>query len=78
MEKTKHLLTRKEKETLGFSCKLMTYLQAIRFLTDYLQGDLYYPVTYTDQNLQRTRVQVKLLKDITKQADRISRFILEN
>lgn len=75
MEKAKHLFTLKEKKTLAQGCILMTYLQAIRFLTDYLDGDHYYPVTYPEQNLQRAKVQVKLLQDIEKHFDKMNEFI---
>lgn len=51
MEKAKHLFTLKEKKTLAQGCMLMTYLQAVRFLTDYLDGDHYYPITYPEHNL---------------------------
>lgn len=77
MEKAKHLFTLKEKRTLARGCTLMTYLQAVRFLTDYLDGDHYYPVTYPEHNLQRTKVQVRLLQDMEKQFDKMNQFILE-
>ena len=77
MEKAKHLFTLKEKRTLARGCTLMTYLQAVRFLTDYLDGDHYYPVTYPEHNLQRAKVQVRLLQDMEKQFDKMNQFILE-
>ncbi|WP_065219293.1 MULTISPECIES: phosphotransferase enzyme family protein [Butyricimonas] len=77
MEKAKHLFTLKEKRTLARGCTLMTYLQAVRFLTDYLDGDHYYPVTYPEHNLQRAKVQVHLLQDMEKQFDKMNQFILE-
>ena len=76
MEKAKHLLTLKEKKTLAQGCTLMTYLQAVRFLTDYLDGDHYYPITYPEHNLQRAKVQVKLLQDMERQFDKMNQFIL--
>lgn len=39
--------------------------QAIRFLTDYLQGDVYYSISYQEQNLDRSRNQLKLLSSLT-------------
>lgn len=77
MEKAKHLFTLKEKRTLARGCTLMTYLQAVRFLTDYLDGDHYYPITYPEHNLQRAKVQVRLLQDMEKQFDKMNQFILE-
>lgn len=43
--------------------QLIIFEQAIRFLTDYLQGNLYYPVTYETQNLDRAKNQMTLLQD---------------
>lgn len=77
MEKAKHLFTLKEKKTLARGCTLMTYLQAVRFLTDYLDGDHYYPITYPEHNLQRAKVQVRLLQDMEKQFDKMNQFILK-
>ena len=51
-------------------------LQAVRFLTDYLDGDHYYPITYPEHNLQRAKVQVRLLQDMERQFDKMNQFIL--
>jgi hypothetical protein len=40
---------------------LITYEQALRFLTDYLRGDVYYRTTRPGQNLDRARAQLALL-----------------
>ena len=77
MEKAKHLFTLREKKTLAQGCILMTYLQAVRFLTDYLDGDHYYPITYPEHNLQRTKVQVRLLQDMERQFEKMNQFIQE-
>ena len=77
IEKAKHLFTLKEKKTLAQGCTLMTYLQAVRFLTDYLDGDHYYPITYPEHNLQRAKVQVRLLQDMERQFDKMNQFILD-
>ena len=77
MEKAKHLFTLREKKTLAQGCILMTYLQAVRFLTDYLDGDHYYPITYPEHNLQRTKVQVRLLQDMKRHFEKMNQFIQE-
>ncbi|MGN1479145.1 MAG: phosphotransferase enzyme family protein [Acutalibacteraceae bacterium] len=59
-------LTAKEIELLPFSVKLMTLEVAIRFLTDYINGDTYFKTSYSDHNLVRTRAQIALVKDIEK------------
>lgn len=44
----------------------VTYEQAVRFLTDYLNGDTYYKTKYKEHNLDRTVNQLALLMDIEK------------
>jgi Ser/Thr protein kinase RdoA (MazF antagonist) len=58
------ILTTTEKELLLFSGKYIIYMQALRFLTDYLNGNVYYPISYPTQNLDRAKNQFKLLKEI--------------
>lgn len=53
-----------EKDLILFSGKYLIYMQAIRFLTDYLNGNIYYPTSYPEQNLDRTRNQFKLLDEL--------------
>lgn len=57
-------LTDKEVELLPFSVILLTQEVAMRFLTDYLEGDVYFKINYDNHNLIRTRAQIKLIKDI--------------
>ena len=57
-------LTKKEKDLLAVSSKIMSLELAMRFLEDYLNGDEYFRTNYSDHNLVRTRVQLKLIKDI--------------
>ena len=42
----------------------MTLECGMRFLTDYLEGDVYFKTHYKGQNLDRTRTQFKLVKDM--------------
>ena len=44
----------------------ITYEQALRFLEDYLKGDVYFKVSDEEQNLRRARVQMLLLQDMEK------------
>jgi Ser/Thr protein kinase RdoA (MazF antagonist) len=55
------ILTGKEKGYFIFSGKLMIYMQAIRFLTDYLNNDIYYQPKYNGHNLVRAKNQLSLL-----------------
>jgi len=65
-------LTDKEKELLPFSVKLMTYECGIRFLADYLNGDVYFKIHRPDHNLDRCRTQFKLVKDLEEKLDKMS------
>ena len=58
------ILSKVEKELILFSAKYLIYMQAIRFLTDYLNGNIYYPIAYAEQNLDRTKNQFKLLNEL--------------
>ena len=60
-------LTKKEIEYLPFSAKLMTLECGMRFLTDYLEGDVYFRVAYPDHNLVRCRTQFALVAQMEKQ-----------
>lgn len=55
-------LSQEEKAHFFYSSLFMTYMQAIRFLTDYLNGDRYYAPAYPGHNLVRARNQYVLLQ----------------
>jgi thiamine kinase-like enzyme len=57
-------LTVDEKENIHKSGLLMTYMQTLRFVTDFLQGDTYYRTTYPEQNLNRALNQLVLLEKL--------------
>lgn len=59
-------LTNFEKDHFSFSGQFMIYMQAIRFLTDYLELDRYYQTNRPGQNLDRTRNQIKLLTEFNQ------------
>lgn len=62
MEEMGDVLTPKEKSYFTYAGKFLIYMQAIRFLTDYLQNDIYYGEKYEGHNLDRTKNQVTLLE----------------
>ncbi len=68
---TREILTDTEINYLAFSVRLMTYIIALRFLTDYLDGDSYYKTEYENHNLNRTRNQLKLLEKVEENYDRM-------
>lgn len=57
-------LTPLELETLPLGAKLMTYEVGIRFLADYINGDIYFKTKYPQHNLDRARNQFKLVADM--------------
>lgn len=61
LEKMVNVLTQKEKTYVHHSGLLIIYMQSMRFLTDYLQGDVYYKTSYSTQNYDRARNQLALL-----------------
>jgi thiamine kinase-like enzyme len=55
-------LTKIERENLVYSCRYMVWEQAIRFLTDYLNGDTYYKIAFPTHNKVRTLSQLRYLE----------------
>lgn len=64
LSEMKTVLTETEKSAIFFSGLFLVYMQGIRFLADYLNGDVYYPVKYPTHNLDRARNQMALLQDL--------------
>ncbi|RZJ77799.1 MAG: aminoglycoside phosphotransferase family protein [Flavobacterium sp.] len=69
------ILTDTEKDLILFSGKYMVYMQALRFLTDYLNGNIYYPISYHTQNLDRAKNQFKLLSELFDNEKVLQRII---
>lgn len=59
-------LTQREVEMLPMGAKLMTYECGLRFLADFLEGDVYFKVHRENHNLDRARTQFKLVADMEK------------
>jgi Ser/Thr protein kinase RdoA (MazF antagonist) len=66
-----------EIENLPFGARLLTYMQTVRFFTDYLNGDTYYKIHHPEHNLQRTKAQLKLLTELEKNQDKLQAIITE-
>lgn len=64
LSEMKGVLNDKEVNLLTFSVYLLTAELALRFLTDYLNGDVYFKVAYPEHNLVRARTQLKLANEI--------------
>ena len=68
-------LTKAEKQFLAFSGKLITFEIGIRFLTDFLSGDVYFKVHREGHNLDRCRTQFKLVESIEQQEEQMNRLV---
>ena len=70
-------LTKKEIELLPVGAKMMTLENGVRFLTDYLSGDTYFKIHYSDQNLDRCRTQFKLVSDMDNKWGKMNEIIFK-
>jgi hypothetical protein len=68
-------LTPAEKNVLAFSGKLITFEIGVRFLTDFLEGDIYFKVHREGHNLDRCRTQFKLARSIDQQEAAMNKLI---
>ncbi len=75
MEKAQAFLTPTEIKLLPYGGRLLTYMQTVRFLTDYLNGDTYYKIHYPEHNLVRTKAQFKLLQSLEAHAAEMDGFM---
>lgn len=66
-----------ETSLLPFAAQLITLETAIRFLTDYLDGDLYFRISRMEQNLDRCRTQIALVRSMEEQSDAMQRLTEE-
>lgn len=68
-------LSEKEVEYLAFSAQLITLEIAIRFMSDFLEGDIYFKTHRENHNLDRCRVQLTMFKSIQEHQEQMNRFI---
>lgn len=66
VEETNGFLTEEELTHLTLGIKVLTCELAMRFLTDYIDGDIYFKVNSPEHNLIRARAQIALLRDIER------------
>lgn len=64
LSEVKGTLTPVEVENLAFGAILMTFECGMRFLTDYLSGDVYFKIKRPEHNLDRCRTQMKMVSDM--------------
>ena len=77
LETAGQFLTPLEIENLPFAAKLFPYMQTVRFLADYIDGDLYYRTLSPDHNLVRSRAQWKLFESADAAEPAMKQFIQE-
>ncbi len=70
-------LTPREVDMLPDGAYVITLEQAIRFLTDYLDGDRYYHIDTPDHNLVRARTQLRLVADMEMHMPDLRAFVEE-
>lgn len=70
-------LTAKEIEYLPFSAKLMTLECGMRFLGDYINGDVYFKTAYPEHNLDRCHTQFVLVADMERKMDEMKKIVAE-
>ena len=75
LEKTRNTMTPLELDTLADSCVCLTAELVVRFLDDYLRGDLYFKTGYPEHNLVRTRNQIALCRDMIAHLDEMRAII---
>lgn len=71
-------LTPIEREHLPFAAKLFPFMQCARFLTDYINGDVYYKIKYPEHNLDRAKNQLALFNSVCLHEEEMKNFIAEN
>ena len=77
METAKAFLSPLEISLLPYGGRLLTYMQTVRFLTDYINGDTYYKIHSPKHNLIRTKAQFKLLQSLEEHAEEMDNFMKE-
>lgn len=68
-------LTENERRMLPMGAKIMTYECGLRFLMDYLQGDIYFKIHRDGQNVDRCRTQFKLVADMEAKWEQLGAIV---
>ena len=74
---TAKTLTENEIDTLALSCFALTVELATRFLADYIDGDLYFKIKSPEHNIERTRCQIALAKDMLRKMPQMEEIVRE-
>lgn len=68
-------ISKNEISYLPLSPKIMTFIMGLRFLTDFLNNDIYYKTNYKNHNLDRAKNQFTLVKKIKEKQQEITNYI---
>ncbi len=68
-------LTKEEIELLPMGAKLMTFECGMRFLADYLKGDVYFKIHKPEHNLDRCRTQFRLVADMESKWEQMNAIV---
>lgn len=71
----KNIMTKKEIELIPYSAFLLSFECGIRFLEDYLRGDIYFHIKKENHNLLRARTQLALAQNIYNSFDKLAEII---
>ncbi len=77
LKQTAGFLTEAEVNSLINGALLLPYVQGVRFLTDYLNGDIYFKIHSPWHNLQRARAQFQLVKKLEEAQETLNNIILK-
>ena len=75
LSQTKHFIFDMERKSLIMGVLLLPYMQSVRFLTDYLEGDVYYKTHFPGHNLQRARSQMQLFKMLELNRNKLDEIV---
>lgn len=70
-------MTKEERDFLPLGALTMTAENGMRFLTDYLEGDIYYMTSRENQNLDRARTQFKLVTDMKRKWSYMNKVVMQ-
>lgn len=76
LKEASKFLTDAEVNSLMKGALLLPYMQAVRFLTDHINGDTYFKIKFEGHNLQRARAQFQLVKMLDANADAMHQTII--
>lgn len=75
LQEASRFISREEKEWLPLAPAYMTFIIGLRFLTDYINGDMYFRIRRAGHNLDRARVQFAFVRELFRHQEQIRHFL---